>query len=166
MIQFDFFWIMRICLYTPHDGYSLTLVQWSVTLCNGELRAQSSDCVEGTIPHPNSLNSQLVNYNCTFKRSLWVAQKVCCTVLAYGRVARVVSNNMSYVIVHDFFLVVMHAHLCSCVGVWNVLRGCVSVLEIVFVGQCEVCVCLDLYIFFFFSLSRDAHRSANGVPVL
>ena len=29
-------------------------------------------------------------------------------------------------------------------------RGCVSVLEIVFVGQCEVFVCLDFVNFFFF----------------
>ena len=64
------------------------------------------------------------------------------------------------------------------------LRGCVAVSEIVFVGHCEVVVCLDfgdsfcrsvrcvfvliLYIsfFFFFPLSREAHRSAKGVSIL
>ena len=39
-----------------------------------------------------------------------------------------------------------------------------SVLEIVFVGQCEVFV-LILY-FFFFSLDRKVHRSANGASIL
>ena len=43
------------------------------------------------------------------------------------------------------------------------LRGCVSVLEIVFVGQCEVFVCLDFVLLF--SLGREAHRSANGVSI-
>ena len=45
------------------------------------------------------------------------------------------------------------------------LRMCVSVLEIVFVGQCEVFVCLD-FVNIFFPLGREAHRSANGVSVL
>ena len=40
-----------------------------------------------------------------------------------------------------------------------------SVLEIVFVGQCEVFVCLD-FVGIFFSLGRKAHRSANGVSIL
>ena len=44
------------------------------------------------------------------------------------------------------------------------LRGCVTVLEIVFVGQCEVFVCLDFV--FFFSLGCEAHRSANRVSIL
>ena len=38
-------------------------------------------------------------------------------------------------------------------------------LEIVFVGRCEVFVCLDL-VHFFFPLGREAHRSMNGVSVL
>ena len=46
----------------------------------------------------------------------------------------------------------------------NGLRGCRSLLEIVFVGQCEVLVCLDLDLFFF--LGRKAHRCANGVNSL
>ena len=46
----------------------------------------------------------------------------------------------------------------------TVLRGCVSVLEIVFVGQCEVFVCLDFVIFFL--LGCEAHRSVNGVSIL
>ena len=33
----------------------------------------------------------------------------------------------------------------------SLLRGCVSVLEIVFVGQCEVFVCLDFVDFFPFA---------------
>ena len=37
-------------------------------------------------------------------------------------------------------------------------------LEIVFVGQCEVFVCLDFG--HFFSLGREAHRSMNRVSVL
>ena len=42
-----------------------------------------------------------------------------------------------------------------------------TVLEIVFVGQCEVFVCLDfVFFFFFFPLGREAHRSANEVSVL
>ena len=40
------------------------------------------------------------------------------------------------------------------------LRGTVSVLEIVFVGQCEVFVCLD-FVLTFFSHGREVHRSAN-----
>ena len=32
----------------------------------------------------------------------------------------------------------------------HLLRGCVTVSEIVFVGQCEVFVCLDYVNFFFF----------------
>ena len=39
------------------------------------------------------------------------------------------------------------------------------ILEIVFVGQCEVFVCLD-FVQFFFPLGCEAHRSANGVSVL
>ena len=39
--------------------------------------------------------------------------------------------------------------------------GC-RVLEIVFVGQCEVVVCLEL-VEIFFSFGREAHRPANGV---
>ena len=47
------------------------------------------------------------------------------------------------------------------------LMGCVSVLEIFFVGQCEMFVWLDfVHFFFFFSLGREAHRSANGVSIL
>ena len=39
-----------------------------------------------------------------------------------------------------------------------------SVLEIVFVGQCEVFVCLDFLDFF--SLACEARRSENGVSIL
>ena len=39
------------------------------------------------------------------------------------------------------------------------------VLEIVFVGQCEVFVCLD-FVLTFFSFSCEAHRSANGASIL
>ena len=46
------------------------------------------------------------------------------------------------------------------------LRGTVSVLEIVFVGQCEVFVCLDFVLTFFFPLGREAHRSATGESIL
>ena len=42
------------------------------------------------------------------------------------------------------------------------LRGCVAFLEIVFVGQCEVFVCLD-FVHFFFFLGREAHRSVNSL---
>ena len=38
-----------------------------------------------------------------------------------------------------------------------------SVLEIVFVGQCEVFI---LILCIFFPLGREAHRSTNGVSVL
>ena len=41
-----------------------------------------------------------------------------------------------------------------------------SVFEIVFVGQCEVFVCLDLVWTFFSPLGCEAHRSVNGVSVL
>ena len=40
-----------------------------------------------------------------------------------------------------------------------------SVLELVFVGQCEVFACLD-FVEIFFSLGCEAHRSMNGVSVL
>ena len=42
-----------------------------------------------------------------------------------------------------------------------------SVLEVVFVGQCEGFVCPDFVIFFFFFfLGCKTHRSASGVSVL
>ena len=41
----------------------------------------------------------------------------------------------------------------------------VTVLEIVFVGQCEVFVCLD-FVMNIFPLGREAHRSANGPSIL
>ena len=41
-----------------------------------------------------------------------------------------------------------------------------TILEIVFVGQCEIFVCLDLYISFFFYLGHEARRSVNGVSIL
>ena len=47
---------------------------------------------------------------------------------------------------------------------YDALRGWVSVLEIVFVGQCEMFV-FDL-VYFFFLLGREAHRSENGVSIL
>ena len=46
------------------------------------------------------------------------------------------------------------------------LREWGSFLEIVFVGLCEVFVCLEIcvfFFFFFFSLGREAHRSAPWV---
>ena len=39
-----------------------------------------------------------------------------------------------------------------------------SVLEIVFVGQCEVFVCIDSV--HFFPFGHEAHRSLNGVSIL
>ena len=39
------------------------------------------------------------------------------------------------------------------------------VLEIIFVGQCEVSVCLG-FVVFFFPLGRKAHWSVNGVSIL
>ena len=55
----------------------------------------------------------------------------------------------------------------SATGLFDfLLRGRVSGLEIVFVGQCEVFVCLDFVDFFFFPLARETHRSANGVSIL
>ena len=44
-----------------------------------------------------------------------------------------------------------------------------SVLEIVFVRQREVFVCLDFvlpFFFFFLPLGREAHRSGNGASFL
>ena len=38
-------------------------------------------------------------------------------------------------------------------------------MEIVFVGQFEVFVCLD-FVERFFPLGREAHRSANGMSIL
>ena len=54
----------------------------------------------------------------------------------------------------------------SLVSVLNMqyLRGCVSVLEIVFVEQCEMFVCLDFVRFF--PLGHEARRPANGVSIL
>ena len=45
------------------------------------------------------------------------------------------------------------------------LRGTVSVLEIVFVGQCEVFVCLD-FVLTFFSLGHEADRFVNEVSII
>ena len=45
------------------------------------------------------------------------------------------------------------------------LRGGVSFMEIVFVGQCEVFLCLE-FVEICFPLGREAHRSANGVSIL
>ena len=48
----------------------------------------------------------------------------------------------------------------------NDLREHCTLLEIVFVGQCEVFVCDFIYALFFFSLlGGEAHRSANGVSI-
>ena len=48
------------------------------------------------------------------------------------------------------------------------LRGCRSLLEIVFLGQCEVFVCLGFghFICLFFSLAAKLKRSANGASIL
>ena len=53
-------------------------------------------------------------------------------------------------------------------GCLLLLRVCVSVLEIIFVGQCGVFVCLGFGLFFLYlsPLGREAHRSANGVSIL
>ena len=48
---------------------------------------------------------------------------------------------------------------------WN-LRGEVWFMEIVFVGECEVFVCLCFVVNFFFSLDREAHRSENWASIL
>ena len=47
----------------------------------------------------------------------------------------------------------------------SLLRGCVTVLEIVFVGQCEVFVCFGFVHFFFFFLGCEARRSVNGASI-
>ena len=47
--------------------------------------------------------------------------------------------------------------------IFDPLRGCVSVLEIVFVGQCEVFVCPDFVEIFFFPWSRSSHVRKRGV---
>ena len=41
-------------------------------------------------------------------------------------------------------------------------------MEIVFVGECEVfvCVCFCCLLFLFFSLGREAHRSENWASIL
>ena len=40
-------------------------------------------------------------------------------------------------------------------------------MEIVFVGECEVFVCLCFVVsFFFFPLGREAHRSENCASIL
>ena len=50
------------------------------------------------------------------------------------------------------------------------LRGCRLLLEIVFVGQCEVFVCLgfghSILFVYFFSLAVKLKRSANGASIL
>ena len=74
------------------------------------------------------------------------------------------------------FVVIWYIFFFCFVFPWFV--GQCEVFEIVFVGQCEVFVCRvgqcevfvcrDLVHFFFvlFSLGREAHRSANEVPIL
>ena len=44
-------------------------------------------------------------------------------------------------------------------------KGCITFLEIIFVGQCEVFVYLD-FVHFFLSLGSEAHRFANGCQLL
>ena len=39
-------------------------------------------------------------------------------------------------------------------------------MEIVFVGECEVFVCLCFVVSFFFPLGREAHRSENWASIL
>ena len=47
------------------------------------------------------------------------------------------------------------------------LRDRWSILEVVFVGQCEVFICLGLLeIFFIFPLGQEAHKSTNGVSIV
>ena len=45
------------------------------------------------------------------------------------------------------------------------LREGVLILEIVFVGQCEVVVCFDFVEKIFFPLGHEANRSANRVSI-
>ena len=45
------------------------------------------------------------------------------------------------------------------------LRGGVLVMELVFVGQYKVFVCLD-FVEIFFPLGHEVHRSVNRVSVL
>ena len=39
-------------------------------------------------------------------------------------------------------------------------------MEIVFVGECEVFVCLCFVVCFFFPLGREAHRSENCASIV
>ena len=52
------------------------------------------------------------------------------------------------------------------VGLSNPLRGEVWFMEIVFVGECEVFVCLCFCCLLFFPLGREAHRSKNWASIL
>ena len=66
--------------------------------------------------------------------------------------------------VKKHFGIVYHLNLQLALPFSLTLRGQATLLEIVFVGQCEVFICLWLW--FFFPLGREAHRSMNGVSVL
>ena len=52
------------------------------------------------------------------------------------------------------------------VDIGGMLRGEVWFMEIVFVGECEVFVCLCFVVCFFFPLGREAHRSENWASIL
>ena len=91
-------------------------------------------------------------------------------VLPEGLKVKYLSNWLSFQ--KDSFLVGFK--VCA---VWDIitqklsglegLRGSVTFLEIVFVGQCEVFVCVDfVHYFFFFSLGCETHRNMNGVSIL
>ena len=59
-----------------------------------------------------------------------------------------------------------HAHTMGTRSPFSGLHG-LSFSEAVFVGECEVCVCLEFVVFFFFlSLGREANRSVDRVLVL
>ena len=54
------------------------------------------------------------------------------------------------------YICIYMSRLVSMMMIGNLLRGTVSVVEIVFVGQCEVLVCLDFVLTFCFPWLRSS----------
>ena len=87
-----------------------------------------------------------------------------------GQNKRAVGLRLKGILVYDGFVVILclvFSFFNLCYGKSVMGRGC-RFWEIIFVGKCEVFVCLEFVVFFFFFFfhGQEVHRSANRVSIL